>query len=300
MSKMKTNGMLILTAFIWGMAFVAQKVGMDYVGPLTFNALRSFIGAVVLLPVIVLLDRQRDHFGVKKPVWNDKTLILGGICSGIFLCIGSTLQQYALMESSVGKVGFITALYILIVPILGVFLKKQIPSNVWIAVFVAIIGMYFLCMTEGFSINHGDLLAMLCAFAFAAQIMVVDYFSPKVDSVRMSSIQFLVVGIIAGTGALFRETIHITEVMNAYRPLLYAGVLSCGVAYTLQIVAQKHAQPTIASLLMSLESVFSVLGGWILLGQVLSPRELFGCTLVFTGVLLAQIPIPKLTKKKRE
>lgn len=298
MSKTKTNAMLILTAFIWGMAFVAQKVGMDYIGPLTFNSLRFFIGAVVLLPVIAVLDRQRAHLQAKPAVWRNKTLIMGGICSGIFLCIGSSLQQYALMESSVGKVGFITALYILIVPILGIFLKKHIPSNVWAAVVIAVAGMYFLCMNEALTINHGDFLAMICAFAFAGQIMIIDYFSPKVDGVRMSCIQFLVAGAIAGIGALFTETVQLGGILGGIWPLLYAGVLSSGVAYTLQIVAQKHAQPTIASLLMSLESVFSVIGGWLILGQVLSGRELFGCVLMFAGVVLAQVPVPAFLRKR--
>ncbi|SHJ68626.1 DMT family transporter [Hespellia stercorisuis] len=290
MTKLKTNLLLLLTAFIWGMAFVAQKVGMDYVGPFTFNALRSLIGVVALLPVVAFLDRQRAHMHMPAATWKSKELWIGGLLCGIFLCLGSTLQQFALMHSSVGKVGFITTIYILFVPILGLFLKKRVSLNIWIGVLIALAGMYLLCITENFSIAPGDLLALICALAFAFQILIVDHFSPRVDGVRLSCIQFLVCSIICSVGMFAVEAPKLTNVLNAWMPLLYAGVLSCGVAYTLQIVAQKHAEPTIASLIMSLESVFSVIGGWLLLGQVLSVKESFGCVLVFAAVVLAQMP----------
>ncbi|MDD3404415.1 MAG: DMT family transporter [Hespellia sp.] len=290
MSKTKTNFMLLLTAFIWGMAFVAQKVGMEYVGPFGFNAIRSLIGSAVLLPVIFLLDKQRSRMKLPAATWKQKELWTGGILCGIFLCIGSTLQQFALLSSPVGKVGFITALYILFVPVLGLFLKKHVGKKVWFGVILAVIGMYLLCVTNGFSLAPGDLMTLLCAFAFSFQILVIDYFSPKVDGVRMSCIQFLVCGIICFFPMLWTETPNMSDILSGWAPLLYAGVLSCGVAYTLQIVAQKHAEPTIASLLMSLESVFSVIGGWLILGQVLSGREMLGCALMFGAVILAQLP----------
>lgn len=290
MSKTKTNLLLLLTAFIWGMAFVAQKVGMDYVGPFGFNSIRSLIGATVLLPVIFVLDRKRAKMNIKKATWKQKELWIGGILCGIFLCAGSTLQQFALIGSPVGKVGFITALYILFVPILGLFLKKHVGKKVWFGVVLAVIGMYLLCMTEGFSLAPSDFMTLLCAFAFSFQILTIDHFSPKVDGVRMSCIQFLVCGVICFIPMMITEAPKITDILQGWAPILYAGVLSCGVAYTLQIVAQKHAEPTIASLLMSLESVFSVIGGWLILGQVLSRREMIGCALMFGAVILAQLP----------
>lgn len=282
--------MLLLTASIWGMAFVAQKIGMEHLGPFSFNAIRNLIGATVLLPVIVLLDRQRSKMNIPQATWKQKELWVGGILCGILLCIGSTLQQFALKSSAVGKVGFITALYILFVPILGLFLKKHVDRKVWFGVALAVVGMYLLCVTDSFSLAPGDLMTLLCAFAFSFQILTIDHFSPKVDGVRMSCIQFLVSGIICFVPMVTIEVPKFTDILAGWAPILYAGVLSCGVAYTLQIVAQKHAEPTVASLLMSLESVFSVIGGWLILGQVLSAREMFGCALMFGAVILAQLP----------
>ena len=290
MSKTKTNILLLITAFIWGMAFVAQKVGMEYLDPFSFNSLRCFLGAGILLPVIFVLDKQRERMHVKPATWKQKELWIGGILCGIFLCIGSTLQQFALLVSPVGKVGFITALYILFVPLLGLFMKKHVGNKVWLGVVLAVVGMYLLCVTEGFSLAPADLMTLLCAFSFSFQILTIDHFSPKVDGVRMSCIQFLVCGIICLVPTVAIEMPTLTDILNGWAPLFYAGFLSCGVAYTLQIVAQKHAEPTIASLLMSLESVFSVIGGWLLLGQVLSVREMFGCALMFGAVILAQLP----------
>lgn len=298
MSKQKTNLMLLLVALIWGLAFVAQKVGMDYMGPFTFNTVRSYIGALVLLPVICTVDRQRRRMNLPVSSWKNKDLWVGGILCGIFLCIGSVLQQFALLRSAVGKVGFITALYILFVPLLSVFLKKHITINVWIGVIIAVIGMYLLCITDDFSVNSGDIMTLFCAFSFSLQIIVIDHFSPKVDGVRMSCIQFLVSGTLCLVGTIFTESPVLADIFRGWAPILYAGVLSCGVAYTLQIVAQKHAAPTIAALTMSMESVFSVLGAWLILGQVLTLRESIGCVFVFCAVLLAQIPIPKFQKRK--
>lgn len=290
MTKLKTNLMLILVALIWGLAFVAQKVGMDYVGPFSFNMIRSFIGATVLLPVIFVLDKQRAKMDLPAATWKQKDLWIGGILCGIFLCGGSSLQQFALQYSAVGKVGFITALYILFVPLIGIFLKKRVGLKVWIGVVIAVFGMYLLCITEGFSIAPSDIMTLVCAFSFSFQILVIDHYSPKVDGVRMSCIQFLVCGTICLIPALVREAPKMSDILQGWAPILYAGVLSCGVAYTLQIVAQKHAEPTIASLLMSLESVFSVLGGWLILGQVLTLKESIGCMFMFVAIILAQLP----------
>ena len=288
---MKNNVLLVLTALIWGCAFVAQSMGMDYVGPFTFNMARFLIGAVVLLPVIWFMDRQRKT-GAEKGA-GQKTLIIGGICCGIALAVASTLQQWGILFTTVGKAGFITAMYIVIVPLLGIFIGKKVRPLIIGCVAIAVVGFYFLCMTESLRLGLGDFLVLLCAIAFSIHILVIDHFSPKVDGVKMSAIQFLTAAIISAVPTLLWEQPVFTEVLQAWQPVLYAGVMSCGVAYTLQIIAQKNADPTVASLLLSLESVFSVLAGWVLLGQGLSLKELFGCVLIFCAIILAQLPEKK-------
>lgn len=288
---MKNNILLVLTALIWGCAFVAQSVGMDYVGPFTFNMARFLIGAIVLLPVIWFMDRQRKT-GAEKGA-GQKTLIIGGICCGIALAVASTLQQWGILFTTVGKAGFITAMYIVIVPLLGIFIGKKARPLIIGCVAIAVVGFYFLCMTESLRLGLGDFLVLLCAIAFSIHILVIDHFSPKVDGVKMSAIQFLTAAIISAVPTLLWEQPVFTEILQAWQPVLYAGVMSCGVAYTLQIIAQKNADPTVASLLLSLESVFSVLAGWVLLGQGLSLKELFGCVLIFCAIILAQLPEKK-------
>ena len=288
---MKNNVLLVLTALIWGCAFVAQSVGMDYVGPFTFNMTRFLIGAIVLLPVIWFMDRQRKT-GAEKGA-GQKTLIIGGICCGIALAVASTLQQWGILFTTVGKAGFITAMYIVIVPLLGIFIGKKVRPLIIGCVAIAVVGFYFLCMTESLRLGLGDFLVLLCAIAFSIHILVIDHFSPKVDGVKMSAIQFLTAAIISAVPTLLWEQPVLTEILQAWQPVLYAGVMSCGVAYTLQIIAQKNADPTVASLLLSLESVFSVLAGWVLLGQGLSLKELFGCVLIFCAIILAQLPEKK-------
>lgn len=299
MNKTKNTFLLLLTAFIWGIAFVAQSVGMDYVGPLTFNASRFIIGAIFLIPCIAFLDKlkEKENQAACKNIpaapQNKKVLIIGGICCGIAIAAASTLQQYGIAYTTVGKAGFITALYIVIVPILGIFLKRKPRLIIWFSVLLALVGLYFLCMTDSLSFSKGDTLVLLCAFVFSLHIMIIDHFSPMVDGVRMSCIQFAVAGVLCGIPALIFEHPTFSSLIAAWAPILYAGILSCGVAYTLQIVAQKNYDPTVASLLLSLESVFSVLAGWVILHQALSPREIFGCVLVFIAIILVQLPTPK-------
>lgn len=288
---MKNNILLVLTALIWGCAFVAQSVGMDFVGPFTFNMARFLIGAIVLLPVIWFMDRQRKT-GAEKGA-GQKILIIGGICCGIALAVASTLQQWGILFTTVGKAGFITAMYIVIVPLLGIFIGKKVRPLIIGCVAIAVVGFYFLCMTESLRLGLGDFLVLLCAIAFSIHILVIDHFSPKVDGVKMSAIQFLTAAIISAVPTLLWEQPVFTEILQAWQPVLYAGVMSCGVAYTLQIIAQKNADPTVASLLLSLESVFSVLAGWVLLGQGLSLKEMFGCVLIFCAIILAQLPEKK-------
>ncbi len=299
MNKTKNTFLLLLTAFIWGVAFVAQSVGMDYVGPLTFNGSRFIIGAIFLIPCIAFLDKlkEKENQAACKNIpaapQNKKVLITGGICCGIAIAAASTLQQYGIAYTTVGKAGFITALYIVIVPILGIFLKRKPRLIIWFSVLLALVGLYFLCMTDSLSFSKGDTLVLLCAFVFSLHIMIIDHFSPMVDGVRMSCIQFAVAGVLCGIPALIFEHPTFSSLIAAWAPILYAGILSCGVAYTLQIVAQKNYDPTVASLLLSLESVFSVLAGWVILHQALSPREIFGCVLVFIAIILVQLPAPK-------
>lgn len=293
--QMKNSLLLLLTAFIWGVAFVAQSVGGEAVGCFTFNGVRSLIGAIVLIPVIFFLDGQKKkELGEEKFLeqkGDKKTLILGGICCGVMLCIASNFQQFGISFTTVGKAGFITAMYILIVPIFGLFMKKKVGAKVWIGVVLATIGLYMLCMTsESFSLSKGDFLVLICALFFSLHILIIDYFSPKVDGVRMSCIQFFVCGLISTAIAFVTESPSLHSILSGWLPILYAGVLSCGVAYTLQIVGQKNMDPTVASLILSLESVFSVLAGWVILNQTLSGREILGCILMFLAIILAQLP----------
>lgn len=295
---MKNSLLLLLTSFIWGVAFVAQSVGGEAVGCFTFNGVRSLIGAAVLLPVIFFLDKQKKkELGEEKfpeQKGDLKTLLTGGICCGVMLCIASNFQQFGISFTTVGKAGFITAMYILIVPILGLFMKKRVGAKVWLGVVLATLGLYMLCMTsESFSLSKGDFLVLICAGFFSLHILIIDYFSPKVDGVRMSCIQFFVCGLISMVIAFVFEQPNPGAILSGWLPILYAGVLSCGVAYTLQIVGQKNMDPTVASLILSLESVFSVLAGWVILNQRLSGRELLGCVLMFFAIILAQLPDKK-------
>ena len=294
----KNAAMLMLAAFIWGTAFVAQSVGMDYLGPFTFNGIRNFVGAAALLPCIYLLNRLSEKESEKKETNRRlknqrKDLIIGGISCGVVLFTASSLQQIGIQYTSVGKAGFITACYIVIVPLFGIFLHKRIGLKIWTAVVLAVAGLYFLCITEKLTIGRGDIYIFACAIVFALHIIVIDYFSPKVDGVKMSCIQFFVCGVISLIPMFLLEHPEFTAVIKSWVPILYAGVLSSGVAYTLQIVGQKNVNPAIASLLLSLESCFSVLAGWLILKQHLSVREAAGCVLMFAAVILAQLPDKK-------
>ena len=313
---LKNSLCLLLAATIWGIAFVAQSVGMEYVGPFTFNGVRSLIGAAVLVPVILILSHSRDtssdtaNSNMPESASNDakrsaatteaataavspyrnRDLWIGGIACGIALFAASNFQQFGIKYTTVGKAGFITACYIVIVPIIGLFLKKKCSPFIWAAVAMALVGLYLLCITDGFSIGLGDFLVLICAVLFSLHILVIDHFSPKADGVKLSCIQFLVCGILSMIPALILEHPQISSILTAWLPILYAGIMSCGVAYTLQIVGQKNVNPTVASLILSLESCISVLAGWVLLGQKLSAKELLGCVIMFAAIILAQLP----------
>lgn len=282
---------LVLVALIWGVAFTAQSEAMKYIEPFTFNTARSLIAGVLLIPVVRLLDvLNRKDPNFVPPTASKRTLLFAGVLCGIILAVASALQQFGVMYTNVGKAGFITALYIVFVPVAGLVFRRRPGILVWIAVIIAVVGMYLLCMTESFTIAPGDTLVLLCALGFTAHILVIDRFSQTVDCVRMSMIQFFVCALISGICMIVFERPDIEAVLSAWLPILYAGALSSGVGYTLQIVAQKDTPPVLASLLMSLESVFAVLAGWLILGQTLTARELCGCGLMFAAIILAQIP----------
>lgn len=289
----KNACMLLLTAFIWGTAFVAQSVGMDYLEPFTFNGVRCLIGAIALLPCIWFFNRGKEKENKINDENAKRDLIKGGIACGILLFAASSLQQIGLVYTAAGKAGFITAFYIVLVPVFGIFLHKKIGWKVWTAVAIALVGLYFLCITEAFTIGVGDIYVLLCALIFSVHILVVDHYAPKVDGVKLSCIQFLVAGIVSIPFMLILESPKMGNMMTSWFPLIYAGVFSCGIAYTLQILGQKNVNPAIASLILSLESCFSVLSGWVILGERLSARETIGCIMMFAAIILAQIPDKK-------
>lgn len=289
-NRIRQNVLPLLAAFIWGTAFVAQSVGAGYVEPFTFNAARSAVAFLFLLVMCLVLRAVRKGKGApaQKASWRD--LIAGGVCCGVALTVASYFQQKGLETTSSGKAGFITALYIVIVPIVGIFLKKRAPKTIWIGVVLALAGLYCLCITEEFTITKGDFYVLLCAFCFSGHILVVDYFTQRVDGVEMSCVQFLTATVLSAIGMLVSESPSLEALGMCAGPILYVGVFSSGVAYTLQILAQKDSNPTVVSLLLSLESVFATLAGAVVLGDQMSGKEYFGCVLMLAAVILAQLP----------
>ena len=307
--RMRGNALLLLAAFIWGLSFVAQSEGMKYIGPFAFIGIRSMLAGVslaIFLGLRALIGRARNKKDITNRQEEDtpeqksgrkRALLIGGLSCGVILFAATMLQQIGILHTNEpGKAGFITALYLILVPLAGIFFRKKIGAKVWIAVVLGVCGMYLLCITEGFHIAVGDLYLLGCAFVFTLHILVIDYFSPKVDGIAMSCIQFLLCGVMGMTGMFLTETVELSRVLEAWLPLVFSGVFSGGVAYTLQIVAQKDTEPAIASLLMSLESVFAVFGEWLILGQFLTAREFGGCALMFAGILLTQLPEKKQKK----
>lgn len=310
--KIRNSLLLVLTAFIWGVAFVAQSTGGEAIGAYSFNSIRMMLGGFVLMPVILFLNYKKEKKGEKKTETKQqkKTLYLGGLCCGIALFFASNLQQVGInLGVSAGKAGFLTACYILLVPIFGLFLKKKCGMNIWIGVVLAVAGLYLLCMNGRLRLEVCDICVLLCAVCFALHILIVDHFSPLVDGVKLSCLQFLICGFLGivpmvGVDILssdmgFLGWLQALMAPQAWIPILYAGFLSCGVAYTLQIIGQVGLNPTVASLIMSLESVFSALAGWLILRQILRPKELIGCILIFAAIILAQIDFSIIRKKQQ-
>ena len=291
--KNKLRGILSLLAatVIWGFAFIAQSVGMDLIGPFTFQMVRCFLAVAFLLPLSLLLDLA-DKATVKDFLhrWNDPRLWKAGILCGLALFAASSLQQIGLVYTDAGKAGFLTAMYIVLTPVVGLFWKQKPPRSTLFSVLIAVTGLYLLSCTGVSKINKGDLCLMGCALAFGVQINCISHFAPNLDGFRLNCIQALTVAVLSVPFAVFTETIHIPNLVACWMPLCFAGVLSMGLAYSLQIVGQKHLPPTPAALIMSLESVFAALGGWWLLNESMTPAELTGCTLVFAAVVISQIP----------
>lgn len=294
----RSNLLLLMTAIIWGSAFIAQSKGADVIGPFTFNTVRYALAVVALLPVIYIFSRKRNSENTVDqdiPKANGtKTLIIGGIATGIALFTASSLQQYAMAFTTAAKAGFITTLYVILVPIVGIFLKKKIRPIIWFCALLAVIGLYLLSIKPGtFSISRGDFFVLLCAMAFTGHILIIDYFSPKTDGVKLSCIQFAVVSIASFVAMMMTETFVLSEVLDAIIPLLYTGVLSSSVGYTCQIIAQKKADPVISSLILSLESVFAAIFGALILHESMSGREITGCAIMFVAIIIAQLPEKK-------
>ncbi len=293
------NALLVVAAMIWGMAFTAQRVGMDKIEPITFTASRMALSAVFVggIALFLRLLNKRKKAAECAPKEKSKTLI-GGIACGFFLAIASLLQQMGIVYTTAGKAGFITAMYILFVPVIGVlFLKKKSSLRVWIAVLLGVLGMYLLCIKESLSLTVGDSLVLLSAVMFSGHILCCDYFAPRGNPVEISAIQFVTTAIITGIFAFIFESPSVEKVISAAIPIAYCGILSGGVGYTLQIIAQKRTEPATASLLMSLESVFAVIGGVIILDEKMSLPEILGCAVIFAAIVLVELP--PLKKKNK-
>ena len=287
---------LFLAALIWGSSFVSQSAAMDYIGPFTFNACRSFVGFLVLIPIFMIFRKtslkEKPLSKEEERALNKRSMIASIFC-GLALVIATSFQQVGISMTTAGKAGFITALYIIMVPILSIFLGRKIPLIIWVCAVVSLVGFYFLCVQEDFSLGQGDFYCLICALCFSIQIMTIDYFTKRenfVDPVMLSMNQFFVVGVVSLILTFVFETPDISAIIKAGGSILYAGALSSGIAYTFQILGQKHTSPAVAPLIMSLESVFAVLFGWLLLGESMNSREILGCFLVFTAVMMSQIP----------
>ena len=301
MSKQLRGSMLLLVAsIIWGFAFVAQSRGMESVGPFTFQAARMLLAFLVLFPASAVVRAVKKKRTLDVPRFFPPRLWASAALSGVFLFIASSFQQVGMLYTDVGHAGFLTALYLLIIPFLGLFFGRRVPLRLWLAVLLALAGLWSLCMTaEGFSMNKGDVLMLFSALFFSFQILSLDLLSKPFDGVQYTAVQMLTAGILSLVCALCFETPSIEGLMGAALPIAYAGVLSCGVAYTFQVLGQQHTHPTVASILMSLEGVFAVLGGALMLAQIPTLSELAGCVLMLAATLLSQIEI-KGRKRRKE
>lgn len=285
--ELRSNILLLITAAIWGLAFVAQKVGAEYIGPFAFNGIRFALGGISLIPLLLYFNKTQNQ--TINNCNKKYTFIIAGIITGCVLFFGASLQQIGLNYTSAGKAAFITGLYIVFVPIMSIFFKRNIPLTIWVSVIITAVGLYFLSINENFSIGQGDLLEIIGAFFWAAHILLIDYFIKKIDALKLSFVQTLTCSILSIIASLIFEKTTISSVYSALIPILYGGIFSVGIAYTLQIVGQKHARPSHAAIILSMESVFATIGGMILLNEHLQLREYLGCFLMLSGMLLSQV-----------
>lgn len=292
---MKSNLLLLLTAVIWGFAFVAQRAGMEYIGPFTFNTARFTIGSLSLIPLL-LINQKKKNKGERFLLLNDTNILFGGLAAGTMLFLGATFQQSGLVYTEAGKAGFITGFYVILVPILGLLIKQKTALITWLGAIVATVGLYFLSLNETFDVNIGDILVLIGAFFWAIQILVVGFYSTKIDPFQLAFTQFVICALLSFFSALISETIILENILLAYLPILYAGIFSVGIAFTIQVVAQREAHPANAAIIMSLEAVFAVIGGWLILKESIPIRGLIGCLLMLVGMILSQIYLFKRNK----
>ena len=285
----KSDTILLTTAIIWGFAFVAQRVGMDYIGPFLFNGIRFALGCLVLLPLVVRKDNGNDPRPARDDPRRVKTLVVGSAVAGLMLFGGASLQQVGLVYTTAGKAGFITGLYVVIVPLFALFWGQRTTMGTWTGAILAAVGLYFLSMSQQFTIAFGDFLVLLCAVFFAGHVLIIGWLSPKMNSYRLAFIQYAACSLLSLIVAVLYENISMNSIVQAAIPILYGGVMSVGIAYTLQIIGQRQAHPAHAAIILSLESVFAALGGWFLLNETMSLRQMGGCALMLFGMLLSQL-----------
>ncbi len=284
MTRLQANLLLFLAAIIWGFSFVAQRAGMEFVGPYTFNGIRFALGSISLIPFVYMLKGQKSNY----PKRETKPLIIGGLLAGTVLFIASSFQQVGIVYTSAGNAGFITTLYVIIVPVLGLFLKHKINRQTWVGVFLAIIGLYLLSVKGDFSLGKGDSLVLISAFFFAVHVIIIGFYADKVNVIKISIIQFAVCSLLSLVVALFTEEIVFSTLKQAAIPILYGGLMSVGVAFTLQVVAQRRAVASHAAIILSFESLFALLGGWLILNEGFTTRALIGCGLMLVGLIVSQ------------
>lgn len=311
MKQLKGDLILLITAIIWGTSFVSQKLGMNYIEPFTFGASRFLLGAIVLIPVIIIFDKMNKKSvksgkmnaplnDQKKVKFQTKDLVIGGILCGSALFFGASFQQWGIMGTTAGKAGFITALYIVLVPIFGLFMNKKVNFLTWFGVALAIFGLYLLTIQEGFTLEKGDALVLIGTVFWALQIIFVDMFVDKVEGLKLSCIQFVTAGVLSAIAAFIFETPEIGAIIEGSVVILYTAVMVVGVAYTLQIIGQKYTSPTAAAIIMSLESVFAVISGAIFLGETMNAKEMLGCFIMFVAVVITQLKPEDLKKFMRK
>jgi len=282
----KAEAYLLLTAAIWGLAFVAQRKGMEFVGPFTFNGIRFALGSFSLIPIIVYFRKKEKTEKVQK---KETSTFKNGIWLGLVLFIAASLQQVGMVYTTAGNAGFITSMYVILVPVIGIFIGHKIPKQIWFGAVLALAGLYFLSVKETLSIQLGDGLVLLSALFWAIHVLAISYFAPKNNVLTLSAVQFAICSVLSLVVALFFENFSLYEIYQASIPILYGGIMSVGVAYTIQVYAQKSAPPSHAAIILSLESLFAALGGWLILSEQMDAMKIFGCFLMLAGVIISQI-----------